>query len=114
MTKVLHLVRVYYDVMVVAESMSEYAIDVARSNITDILENERPEYDYIQYVSTLNETHPWYRSIPYGKADGKSCHYYTIEEINERKNVVKKVQAMLTPEEWEALTSQLGVNSNVL
>ena len=112
MTKRLHSIRIYYDVMVVAEEYGEFPINIAQQNLINIFENEQPKIEYNGSVYSVNKDNPWYNAIPYGDADGKPCQYYTREAEDERKSVVKKVKDMLSPEEWDALTAQLCDETN--
>jgi hypothetical protein len=112
MAKRLHSVSIYYDVMVVAEEYGEFPINNAKENLCNIFENEQPKIEYVGSVYSVNKDNPWYDAIPYGDADGKPCQYYSIEAEKERKEVVKKVKNMLTPEEWDAITSQLCNETN--
>lgn len=107
MTKKLHKIRIYYDVMVVADNDCEYAFDAAKEQLINIFENEQPQFEYIHSIGSIDKENPWYNAIPYGDTDGKPCCYYTEDAIKERQNVVKKVQGLLTKEEWDALTTQL-------
>lgn len=106
MTKQLHKICIYYDVMVVADT-TDFPINIAMDNLPTIIENEKPEYQYIHSIGSIDKENPWYSAIPYGDADGKPCCYYTEDAIKERQNVVKKVQGLLTKEEWDALTTEL-------
>lgn len=112
MTKRLHSVRIYYDVMVVAEEYGEFPINIAKENLCNIFENEQPKIEYNGSVHSVNKDNPWRYAIPYGDADGKPSYYYTTEAEKERKEVVKKVQGLLTKEEWDALTTQLCNETN--
>jgi hypothetical protein len=112
MTKRLHSVSIYYDVMVVAEEYGEFPINIAQENLCNICENVNPKIVYNGSVYSVNKDHPWYDAIPYGDADGNPCQYYTRKAEKERKEVVEKVKNMLTPEEWDVLTSQLCNETN--
>lgn len=112
MAKKLHCVRIYYDVMVVAEEYGGFPINTAKEQLFNIFENEQPKFEYMNSVYSLNKDDPWYSAIPYGDVDGKPCQYYTCEAANKRKEVVKKVKNLLTSEEWDALKTQLCDETN--
>lgn len=106
MTKKLHEVRIVFDTMVVAEDGVD-PVELAKSELKDIVLNDKPSLYYVGQVQRLDEDHPWYSAIPYGDNEElMTCRQVLLESQSE-EDKLKSILKKLTEHEREILQKHI-------